>query len=99
MKINEHKLVHAEDTGNGYHGTCQHCEVALVTDLGYSSWEGLKCIDREIELYLDIPQKIRDFAKFGGLVWDNKAKEFTKPYTDRVYTIDDLDAKMKRFGL
>tara|TARA_R110000765_G_scaffold64579_5_gene125507 strand:+ start:53 stop:568 length:516 start_codon:yes stop_codon:yes gene_type:complete len=29
--------------GNGYHGRCSNCNLALVTDLGYNSWEGVEC--------------------------------------------------------
>lgn len=91
MIINEHTLVHAADAGNGYHGTCQHCGAPLVTDLGYCSWEGLKCIDREIELYQHIPKDIRSYANWRGLRWDNKRKIFTKPFSNEEYTIDVLN--------
>ena len=95
MIINEHTLIHAEDAGNGYHGRCEHCGAPLVTDLGYCSWEGLKCIDREIELYSNIPKEIRSYAEWRGLKWDNKRKIFVKPYSDKEYTIDQLDIMVK----
>ena len=91
MIINEHTLVHAEDAGNGYHGCCEHCGVALVTDLGYCSWEGLKCKDRPIELYQDIPKDIRSYANWRGLRWDNKRKIFVKAYSKEEYTISNLN--------
>lgn len=91
MEINEHTLVHAKDAGNGYHGICQHCGLPLVTDLGYCSWEGVKCVDREIELYQNIPKDIRSYANWRGLKWDNKRKIFIKPYSDEEYNIDELD--------
>jgi hypothetical protein len=59
MIVNSHTLVHAEDAGNGYHGYCQHCGVALETNMNWSSWTGVKCIDREVENYNDIPAEIR----------------------------------------
>ena len=89
MVINEHTLIHAPDAGNGYHGNCKHCGVALVTDLGYCSWDNLKCIDREIESYPNIPKEIRNYAQWRGMKWDNKACKFSKPY-DRYYTIYEL---------
>ena len=67
MIINSHTLIHSPEAGNGYHGNCAHCGIPLVTDLGYSSWSGVKCVDREITLYLDIPKRIRDYAKYRGL--------------------------------
>lgn len=94
MKISKHVLVHAKDAGNGYHGNCLHCGLPLVTDLGYDSWSGTKCIEREIEWYLDIPKEIRDYAQFRGMHWDNKAKIFKKPYSEEEFTIDQLNEKL-----
>ena len=96
MTINEHTLVHAQDAGNGYHGTCQHCGIALVTDLGYCSWEGLKCVDREISWYQDIPKEIKNYADWRGLRFDNKRKIFVKPYSENEYTIDQLNEMISK---
>jgi hypothetical protein len=40
-------LVDKGMAGNGYHGRCSNCGLALVTDLGYNSWEGTRCIREE----------------------------------------------------
>jgi hypothetical protein len=79
MTKNEHELVHAEDAGNGYHGRCKHCGLPLVTDLGYDSWAGVKCVDREITYDGDIPKEIKAYAEFRGYRWDNKIHVFVKP--------------------
>jgi len=88
MIKNSHTLVHAKDAGGGYHG---RCDLALVTDLGYNSWADVKCIDREITKYQDIPIDIIKYSKFRGLIWNNILKKFVKPYTDTKYTIDELN--------
>lgn len=91
MIINKHVLVKHGDEGNGYHGTCLHCGAVLETDLGYCSWEGLKCIDRVVTDYMDFPPLIRNYARWHNLVWDKERMVFCKPYTDAEYTIDQLD--------
>ena len=75
--INEHNLIHANDGGNGYHGRCEHCGVALVTDLGYCSWDGLKCIDRVPKSPSDVPI-VSSYAQFMGYKWDSYVKLFIK---------------------
>jgi len=91
MIINSHTLIHAEDAGNGYHGNCQHCGVPLVTNLGYCSWDKLKCIDREVENWNDIPNEIKSYANFRSLKWNRKKKVFIKSYSYDKYTIDQLN--------
>lgn len=36
-------LVNTRQAGNGYHGNCGHCGLALVTDLGYCTWDNTSC--------------------------------------------------------
>ena len=91
MIIRSHDLVHAKDGGNGYHGRCAHCGVALVTDLGYCSWDGVECIDREVESFLDIPTEIISYSRFFGMHWDKPSKKFKKPYSEVEYTIDEIN--------
>ena len=92
MKINKHgALIDKSMAGNGYHGRCEHCGLALVTDLGYSSWEGFICIDREVNNYSDIPKELRSYVQFHGLKWDRNTKVFVKPYSKLSYTIDELN--------
>lgn len=93
MVINKHTLVHANDAGNGYHGRCEHCGVALVTDLGYCSWEGVKCVDREIDSSSDIPGKILSYANFNGYSWSYIEKLFIKPYGDQL-SIDEINERI-----
>lgn len=95
MKINDHELVNAPDAGNGYHGRCKHCGVALETDLGYCSWDNLKCVDREIVNWLDIPEEIKAYANFRGLNWDKVRKIYVKPYRGDEYTLDQLNIVIK----
>jgi hypothetical protein len=77
--INSHDLVYAKDGGNGYHGRCLHCGVALVTDLGYCSWDNLKCVDRQIEHTSDMSEAVRSYANFRSYEWKHSIKKFTKP--------------------
>jgi len=97
MKISEHTLVHAKDGGNGYHGRCQHCGISLETDLGWSSWDGVKCIEREITYDGDIPEEIRSYAAFRGYRWDNKKHLYVKASFNQELnelTLDQMNEKM-----
>jgi hypothetical protein len=98
MIIRSHDLVHDKDGGNGYHGRCAHCRVPLVTDLGYCSWEGVECIDREIENYSDIPKEIISYSRFFGMHWDRSAKKFKKPYSEVEYTIDEINLILQKIN-
>ena len=93
MIINQHseELDVSDGAGNGYHGRCLYCGLALVTDLGYCSWDGSKCIDREVTKYNNIPKILLDYAKFKGLVFINQTFRFVKPYSNEEYTIDQLN--------
>lgn len=95
MIRNNHDLVHAKDGGNGYHGWCRHCGVSLETDLGWSSWDNLKCIDHEITCWIDIPNEIISYANFRNLNWDKDQKKFTRPYSEDTFTIDEIDNIIK----
>ena len=99
MIINSHDLVYASDAGNGFHGRCSHCGVPLVTDLGYCSWEGVKCIDREVVNYIDIPAEIIKYANFFGLHWDRINKTFNKSYSEETFTIDDINDKIQKLKI
>jgi len=94
MNINQHELVHADDAGNGYHGNCKHCGLALVTDLGYTSWAGVPCIDRLITREHDVPADIQKYAKFRGLVFTIDPElglGYCKPYKNRFFTLNELN--------
>lgn len=94
--INEHELDGSTAWGNGGHGHCKHCRLALVTDLGYDSWSGVKCIDR-IPVYTGLysfPPIIISYANFNGLMYNATKKIFTKPYTKDKYTIKQLVNKI-----
>lgn len=97
MIINQHDLVHAKDGGNGYHGRCKHCGSALVTDLGYCSWDDTKCIDREVTNEYDLPKEIRSYINFNGLriVKGSKKLLFTRPYSDIDYTLEDIQRQIQ----
>ena len=41
------ELIDTRMAGNGYHGRCENCGMALVTDLGYNSWDNTQCIRKE----------------------------------------------------
>jgi hypothetical protein len=102
MTKNEHELVHAEDAGNGYHGRCKHCGLPLVTDLGYVSWAGVKCIDREILYNNEIPKEIKEYAKFRGYHWDNNLHVFIKAsFSEKLdhVTLDEMNEKIMSLQL
>lgn len=91
MKIQKHgNLVDTENGGNGYHGRCEHCGLAFVTDLGYCSWSDTVCIEREVESESDIPSDIKSYAQWRGLIWDRKNKVYVKSYSSDEYTIDEI---------
>jgi len=96
MVINKHVLVRAEDAGNGYHGTCLHCGLALVTDLGFCSWTDVKCIDRK-PTFFELPKELRSYAWWRGLAWDRKREIFVKPYTEEEYTVDELNELIPKY--
>lgn len=99
MIINKHgKLIDTDMAGNGYHGRCEHCNLALVTDLGYCSWDNTKCIDREIIEITDIPDEILSYANFCGLKWDQEKRLFIKPYDCDKYTLNQLNDKIKKLN-
>jgi len=52
------KLVDTAMAGNGYHGRCDICGLALVTDLGYCSWDNSECIPKKVE-----PKKVEPKKK------------------------------------
>ena len=99
MTKNEHVLLRSDMAGNGYHGNCMYCGLDLTTDLGFSSWAGVKCVDREITDFLDIPKKIREYAKYRGLHWDNANKTFNRAYSEETFTIDELNEKLQAIEL
>lgn len=83
--INKHELVHAKDAGGGYHGRCKHCDLALVTDLGYNSWEGIKCVDRK----LTRPNsKIMGYAIFHGYNFSDG--KFYKAYSNEEVSYQEM---------
>lgn len=59
----KHELDGRTASGNGHHGHCKHCGLAMVTDLGYDSWAGVKCIDRPITQLQDFPPTTRARAR------------------------------------
>ena len=100
FKINEHSLDGSTASGNGHHGNCRHCGVALVTDLGYCSWDGLKCKDRDPQSISDFPKDIISYVRFRGYTFNKEKQIFTKPYvifpSDDTYTILEMVEKVKR---
>lgn len=100
MKTSKHgNLIDKDMAGNGYHGRCEHCGLACVTDLGYFSWEGTKCIEREIVNEKDVPENIRSYAKFFGMIFkveDGKAY-YTKPYV-KDYQLEELESIIKKLN-
>ena len=99
MIINSHDLVHSNQGGNGFHGHCAHCGVALVTDLGYCSWDGLKCVDREIVDTKDMPKDILSYAKFHSLIWNKNLKKFIKPFYSDEYTLEEINENIQKSRL
>jgi hypothetical protein len=92
MKIyTGHQLVHAEDAGNGYHGNCRWCGMVLETDLGYCSWDRFRCVEHEVEKPGDLPMRHISYIRYHGLKWNEETRKFSKPYSDREFTIDELD--------
>lgn len=89
--INEHHLVHADDAGGGYHGRCKYCDLALVTDLGYNSWEGTKCIDRKLT---QPNSEIMGYARFHGYTFSDG--KFCKQYSDEEVSYQEIKERYDR---
>jgi len=95
-------LVDTEMGGGGYHGRCAYCGLAFVTDLGYCSWEGTTCVEREPTALWDFPEDVRSYVNFNSLQFKWDRQVFTKPfsdveltYADIRKTIDELMQKIK----
>lgn len=89
MIINKHNILNP--MANIYQiSYCEHCGHIFETWLGGSSFDGLKCIDRDIVKFEDIPQIIRSYANFNGLVYDHSKNIFIKPYANKKFSIDRL---------
>lgn len=100
LMVNEHSqhLVNTEQAGNGYHGNCAYCGMSYVTDLGYCSWSGTKCIERAPESVSDLPEDMRSYVKFSSMrmVIKNGRPLFVKSYTDVELTLKQLHKKIKQ---
>lgn len=96
MIINKHELDSSTAWGNGGHGHCKHCRLALETDLGWCSWTGVKCIDREIIDEKDMPEEVRSYIRFSGYIWNSKKKIFIRPYHSDELTLDQLIKKINK---
>ena len=95
MTINQHDLDGRTASGNGHHGHCSHCGVALVTDLGYDSWAGLKCKDRPVTRLQDFPDEIRSYVNFNSMHFDPINQTFAKPYDKgKKYTVKQIVNKV-----
>lgn len=95
MVINQHgSLINTSSSGGGYHGRCRYCNLALVTDLGYSSWDNTTCFDREIELDSDIPEIIKSYADFHNFRWDWKSKKYLRLFSNDEYSLDEIQEKI-----
>lgn len=101
MKIRKHVLDHSTASGNGHHGDCLYCNLALVIDLGYCSWDGVECNQREVVSEFDVPMEVKGYAHFNGLIFSselsikNNTAIYVKPYANDQYTfsVDEI-AKM-----
>jgi hypothetical protein len=100
MIINKHgNLIGA--TGNGHHGNCEYCGLGCVTDLGYNSFYGSTCVDREILMHYDIPKTIKSYADWRGLRLmrnEDKTLFYVKPYSDEIYSLEELDVLTKELS-
>lgn len=87
-------LVDTESGGNGYHGRCEFCGLPCVTDLGYSSWEGTKCIEHEKMEW----SKIASYCAFFGLRRSTVmgVTKYIKSYSDVEYTELELQHKIDK---
>ncbi|RTK96449.1 MAG: hypothetical protein EKK64_03985, partial [Neisseriaceae bacterium] len=94
LMINEHSkyLIDTEMAGNGYHGRCKYCGLAYVTDLGYCSWSGTKCIKRAPQNINDLPNNFKSYIDFNNLrmIIINRQPIFTKPYKNEHITLKEL---------
>lgn len=98
MKIKTHgNLVNKEQGGNGYHGNCEHCGLALVTDLGYCSWDDTECIEHEIISESEVSNEVRNYTRFRGMRFTVKKNTgvYVNSY-DRDYSIEELEEHVQK---
>ena len=75
---------------------CKHCGVTFESDLGWTSFDNLKCIDREAESISEWPEEVRSFIIFNGLAWNEKKTKLVKAYSDKSYTVKQLFETVKK---
>ena len=67
-----------------------HCGLIFESDLGWTSADGVKCKEREIEEPDDLPDLVKNYISFNGFIFMPKDKVYVKPYSDRKYKIPEL---------
>ena len=65
--------------GNGYHGNCSHCGLALVTDLGYCSWDDTVCEIKEDKI-------VTVTHKFGWTKFENRATKLIEQKSNEYFS-------------
>lgn len=84
-KFAEHgDIINQEQGGGGYHGNCKNCGLALVTDLGYCSWEGTTCEIKHEEI-TTISHKI-GWSKHEKYASKLSKEDANKHCRDAIYT-------------
>lgn len=93
-KIRRHEWVTPDMTkpGSIYQmDYCKHCNLIFESDLGWTSADGVKCVEREVIRVEDMTDRQQSWIRFKGLRFDPESKVFVKPYcTDIQYTMDEV---------
>lgn len=75
---------------------CKHCGLIFESDLGWTSADGMKCVDRKIN-FADKRQWLEllsSYCKFHSIYYDVKTERFVKPYSDICMTVSEIETKI-----
>lgn len=97
--VNKHNVIRTGTEGNGFHGVCKYCGAALVTDLGYCSYDGLKCVDRLPTSVRDFPENIRSYIDFKGFRFNKEKQIFSRAYDNKRYTVNMIFKIVKNLSV
>lgn len=69
---------------------CEHCGLIFESDLGWTSADGVVCIERPAATEQDIPKETRQYARFRGFNFKPSTGKYIRAYHDEEYTIFEM---------
>lgn len=89
ITIRNHELKRTGMEGNGFHGICAHCGLDCTTDLGWSSWSGVECIERPVTKVSDMIPEVKHYIRYRGYRLGADLI-FRRAYDNIEYTIEQM---------